>query len=356
MNNRIEQLVSLAQNEDNFEAAIINSPQNRFYFLGMHSSAGTVVVLKDAAYFIIDFRYIELAQKTVKNATVILQGKLYDQINEILAKHGVKNVWVEDSMTIGAMNTMKKQLNVNVVTDSPLTKIISEMRAVKSQEELETIKVAQSITDEGFEYICTQLAAGKKERDLAIDLETFMRKNGATGLAFDTILVSGKNSSLPHGVPGEKLLEKGDFVTMDFGAAYGGYCSDMTRTVAIGHVTDEMKEVYNTVLEAQLKAINTIKAGLVCGDIDKISRDYIYGKGYEGCFGHSLGHSFGIDVHETPGFAPNNTTILKPGMMLSVEPGIYLPDKFGVRIEDTIYVTENGCIDITKSPKELIIL
>lgn len=356
MNNRIEQLVSLAQNEDNFEAAIINSPQNRFYFLGMHSSAGTVVVLKDAAYFIIDFRYIELAQKTVKNATVILQGKLYDQINEILAKHGVKNVWVEDSMTIGAMNTMKKQLNVNVVTDSPLTKIISEMRAVKSQEELETIKVAQSITDAGFEYICTQLAAGKKERDLAIDLETFMRKNGATGLAFDTILVSGKNSSLPHGVPGEKLLEKGDFVTMDFGAAYGGYCSDMTRTVAIGHVTDEMKEVYNTVLEAQLKAINTIKAGLVCGDIDKLSRDYIYSKGYEGCFGHSLGHSFGIDVHETPGFAPNNTTILKPGMMLSVEPGIYLPDKFGVRIEDTIYVTENGCIDITKSPKELIIL
>ncbi len=356
MNNRIEQLISLAQNEGNFEAAIINSPQNRFYFLGMHSSAGTAVILKDAAYFIIDFRYIELAQKTVKNAVVVLQDKLYNQINEILARHGVKNVWVEDNMTIGDMNIMKTQLNVNVITDSPLTKIIDTMRSVKSQEELEIIKVAQSITDAGFEYICNQLAVGKKERDLAIDLETFMRKNGATGLAFDTILVSGKNSSLPHGVPGEKLLEKGDFVTMDFGASYGGYCSDMTRTVAIGYVTDEMKEVYNTVFEAQKKALNVIKAGLVCGDIDKISRDYIYSKGYEGCFGHSLGHSFGIDVHETPGFAPNNTTILKPGMMLSVEPGIYLPDKFGVRIEDTIYVTETGCIDITNSPKELMII
>ena len=183
-----------------------------------------------------------------------------------------------------------------------------------------------------------------------------MRKQGASGIAFSTILVSGKNSSLPHGVPSTKLLEKGDFVTMDFGAAYGGYCTDMTRTVAIGHVTEEMKHVYNTVLEAQLMALAEIKAGKVCHDIDKIARDHIYANGYEGRFGHSLGHSFGIDVHETPGFAIGNTTILEPGMMLSVEPGIYLPDKFGVRIEDTIYVTENGCENITQSPKELIIL
>lgn len=356
MDNRIEKLVALSEDKGEFEAAIINSPQNRFYFLGMHSSAGTLILLKNEAYFIIDFRYVELAQKTVKNAKIVLQGNLYEQINEILSQHKVKNVWVEESMTLGDLNTMKNRISANIVTDSPLTEIINEMRAVKSEEEVKNIKAAQAITDAGFDYICTQLAEGRKERDLAIDLDTFMKKQGASGNAFDTILVSGKNSSLPHGVPGEKRLEKGDFVTMDFGAAFGGYCSDMTRTVAIGFATDEMKEVYNTVLKAQLMAIDTIKAGLVCSDIDKISRDYIYGKGYEGCFGHSLGHSFGIDIHEKPHFAPKNKTILKPGMMLSVEPGIYLPDKFGVRIEDTVYVTENGCIDITNSPKELIIL
>jgi len=354
--NRIDRFIELANKNPDFEGALVTSSQNRFYMLNMHSSAGTIILLKDAAYFIIDFRYIELAQKTVKNATVIMQGKLYEQINEILAKHGVKKLWVEDSMSVGVMNTMKANLNAEIVTDSPMTKIINEMRQIKSKEELEIIRTGQAITDAGFAHMLTQLEAGKKERDLAIELETFMRKQGASGIAFSTILVSGANSSLPHGVPGEKLLEKGDFVTMDFGAAYGGYCTDMTRTVAIGHATDEMKLVYNTVLEAQLMALKEIKAGKICGDIDKIARDHIYSKGYEGCFGHSLGHSFGIDVHETPGFAPGNTTVLQPGMMLSVEPGIYLPDKFGVRIEDTIYVTEDGCINITNSPKELIIL
>ncbi len=354
--NRIEKFLEIATKNPEFEGALITSGQNRFYMLNMHSSAGTVLILKDAAYFIIDFRYIELANKTVKNADVIMQGKLHRQINELCAKHGVKKLWVEESMTVGVMNTMKANLDAEIVTDSPLTQIISEMRMIKSREELEIIKTGQAITDRGFTYICTQLAAGRSERELAIELETFMRKQGASGIAFSTILVSGKNSSLPHGVPSDKLLEKGDFVTMDYGAAYGGYCTDMTRTVAIGHATDEMKKVYNTVLEAQLKAMEHIKAGKICGDIDKVARDHIYGAGYEGFFGHSLGHSFGIDVHETPGFAPGNTTVLQPGMMLSVEPGIYIPDTFGVRIEDTIYVTEDGFENITHSPKELIIL
>lgn len=354
--NRIEKFIELARKEPEFEGAVITSPQNRFYMLNMHSSAGTVIVLKDAAYFIIDFRYIELAQKTVKNATVIMQGKLYEQINEILARHGIKKLWVEESMSVGVMNAMKTNLTAEIITDSPMTKIISEMRRIKSKEELEIIKAGQAITDAGFAYMLTQLGAGRSERELAIELETFMRKQGASGTAFDTILVSGKNSSLPHGVPSEKLLENGDFVTMDFGAAYGGYCTDMTRTVAIGYATEEMKNVYDVVLTSQLMALKEIKAGKVCCDIDKIARDYIYAAGYEGRFGHSLGHSFGIDVHETPGFAIGNTTVLKPGMMLSVEPGIYLPDKFGVRIEDTVYVTEDGCENITHSPKELIII
>lgn len=356
MQNRIENFLSMANKNDSFEGALITSKQNRFYLFGMHSSAGTAVILKDAAYFIIDFRYIELAQKTVKNATVILQGNLYSQINEILAKHNVKNLWVEESLTVGALNAMQEKLTAKLVTDSPLTAIIDELRAVKSQEELDVIKIAQKLTEEGFDYICTRLAPGKKEIDMALELETYMKKQGAQGLSFDTILVSGKNSSLPHGVPGEKLIEDGDFVTMDYAAAYGGYCTDMTRTVAIGHATDEMKEVYSTVLTAQLKAIDAIKAGANCGDIDKIARDYIYSKGYEGRFGHGLGHSYGIDIHESPRFSPNYNVALKEGMLMTVEPGIYLPEKFGVRIEDTVFVTKDGCIDLTHSPKNLIIL
>ncbi len=354
--NRIEKFTEIASKNPEFEAAVITSPQNRFYMLNMRSSAGTILILKEKAYFIIDFRYIELANKSVKNAEVIMQGKLYEQINELLKKHGVNKLWVEESMTVGTMNAMKGALDVELVTDSPLTKIINDMRMIKSREEQQIIKTGQAITDAGFTYMLGQLEAGRSERELAIELETFMRKQGASGIAFSTILVSGKNSSLPHGVPSDKLLEKGDFVTMDFGAAYGGYCTDMTRTVAIGHATEEMTKVYNTVLEAQLEAMKYIKAGKVCGDIDKVARDYIYGNGYEGYFGHSLGHSFGIDVHETPGFAPGNTTILQPGMVLSVEPGIYLPDKFGVRIEDTVYITEDGFENLTASRKDLIIL
>lgn len=356
MQKRIENLVNLAGKNPDFEGALITSHQNRFYLFGMQSSAGTALIFKDAAYFIIDFRYIELAQKTIKNAQVILQDKLYDQINEILAKHNAKNIWVEESMSVGTLNAMQEKLNAKLVSKNPLTAIVDELRSIKSREELEIIKIAQKFTDDGFAYICTQLAAGQKERDMAIELETYMRKQGAHGLSFDTILVSGKNSSLPHGVPGDKIIEKGDFITMDYAASYGGYCTDMTRTVAIGQVSDEMQRVYDTVLKAQLMALEYIKEGRICGGVDKVARDYIYSQGYEGRFGHSLGHSVGIDIHETPRFATGYPTVLKEGMLMTVEPGVYLPEKFGVRIEDTVYVTKDGLINLAHSTKELIIL
>lgn len=355
MENRIHNLVKVLPEE--FEAAIITSDVNRYYFLGMRSSAGTLVVLKDKAYFIIDFRYIELAKRTVKNAEVILQGKLYEQVKEILSKHNVKTVWTEQTLSLSSYNAFKKALEgVELSLDCPLTKEIEALRAIKTKEELEYIQTAQKFTDAGFKRICEVLAAGKKEKDMAVELEYFMKKEGAEDLAFSTILVSGKNSSLPHGVPGDKIIEKGDFITMDFGSKYCGYCTDMTRTVAIGSVTDEMKHVYDTVLTAQLKALDVIKAGVVCGDVDKVARDYIYQNGFEGRFGHGLGHSVGIEIHESPRFAQNVKDVLKEGMVMTVEPGIYLPEKFGVRIEDTVYVTETGLINVAKSPKELIIL
>ena len=356
MTDRIAKLLGEVSKDASFEAALITSDQNRFYFFGMRSSAGTAVVLKDKAYFIIDSRYHELALRTVKNAEVILQGKLYEQINEILAKHNVKTVWVEQGMSLGTFNGLKKQIKAQLLSENPLTSIISKLRMIKDEDEVKLIRRAQELTDMGFSYIITQLRPGVTEREMQLELENYMKKNGADGLSFDTILISGKNTSLPHGVPTHKVIEKGDFVTMDYAAAYGGYCSDMTRTVAIGEPTEEMRHVYNIVLEAQLKSMAAIKRGVVCSDIDKIARDHIYSNGYEGCFGHSLGHCFGIDIHEPPFFSPNDNSILPRGAMITIEPGIYLPERFGVRIEDTVRVTEDGYIPLTYSTKELLVL
>ncbi len=355
--NRIEKFLATATQNPDFEAALITSEASKYYLVGTSTpEAGTLVVTRDGAYFIVDSRYIELAQNNITSAQVILQGRLYDQVEEILALHNVKNVWIEDSMTVGTLNSLKQRLTANIVMDSPLTAIIAKQRAVKDQQEAEFIRVAQQITEAGFDYICTQLAPGKKESDMALELENYMKRNGATGLSFPTILISGAKTSMPHGTPGEKIIEKGDFVTMDYAASYMGYCSDMTRTVAIGSVTPEMEKVYNIVLKAQTESIKAIKAGVIGKDIDKVARDIIYGAGYEGCFGHSLGHSYGLEIHEKPMFSPSEEGVIEEGVMITVEPGIYLPGKFGVRIEDTVRVTKDGCINLTSSPKQLIIL
>jgi Xaa-Pro aminopeptidase len=194
------------------------------------------------------------------------------------------------------------------------------------------------------------------ERELALEIEYFMKKNGASGPSFDLIVVSGENSSRPHGVPDGRKIGSGDFVTMDTGAVVGGYCSDMTRTVAVGGVTEEMRRVYDTVLRAQLEAEKAVCAGAVCSDVDRIARDIIYGAGYEGCFGHGLGHSVGLQIHEEPHLSPSCGDVLCANMLMTVEPGVYLEGKFGVRIEDLVVVGEAGCEILTQSPKELMIL
>ena len=230
------------------------------------------------------------------------------------------------------------------------------MRSIKDSEELKNICAAQALTDATFDYALNCIKPGISERELMLDMEFFMRKNGSEGTAFDFIVVSGKNSSLPHGVPTDKKIEIGDFVTMDFGAVVNGYRSDMTRTVGVGSITKEQKTVYDTVLKAQKAAIDYIKSGVKCCDADKVARDIIDLAGYKGCFGHSLGHSVGIEIHESPNCSPKCEKILLPGMIMTVEPGIYIEDKFGVRIEDMVQVREDGCINLTKSRKELIII
>lgn len=340
------------------EALLILSEPNRFYLTKFSSSAGCVLVTAEQSYFLIDFRYYEKAKQTVSDCEVMLSASPYSEIKEICEKSGVTALYIEcDSVTLGKYNALSRELEpITVSSDGKFDRLLREMRSVKTEAELALIKKAQELTDKTFDYITERIAIGRTEREIMLDMEFFMRRLGSDGVSFDFIVVSGKNSSLPHGVPTDKKIEYGDFITMDFGAVVGGYRSDMTRTVALGGVSDEQRLVYNTVLTAQLAAIKKIRSGAVCSEIDKTARDIIDGAGYKNCFGHALGHSVGIEIHENPNFSPRCGTVLKSGTVMTVEPGIYIENKFGVRIEDMVFVTDGGCVDITESPKELIIL
>ena len=301
--NRIEKLMKALP--EGADAALITSDVNRRYFTGLGSTAGTLLAFRDAAYFIIDFRYIEVAKATVTGAEVILQDKLYDQLGELLKKHGARTVAIEtDYITVGSLEQYRSRLpQVEFLTAAALNDKILEMRSLKDEEEIAAIRKAQSITDAAF-------------------------------------------------------LEILDFFTMDYGAYWGGYCSDMTRTVAVGEPTEEMRRVYDTVLAAQLLGIEKAVVGASCRAVDAAARELIYNAGYDGCFGYSLGHSVGIEIHEMPGFSPSIApeTTAKEGMVITVEPGIYLEGRFGVRIEDMVWLAPDGTKDLTNSPKELIIL
>ncbi len=339
-------------------AAIINNAINRFYLSGFRSSAGSIVITKRTATLLVDFRYFEKAQKTVTNMEVLLCRSLYCDIKEILKKQNIKEILIESAhTTVESLNSIKNSLSeFTVLTDSTLSDKLTGLRQIKTQNEIEMIKASQKITDKAFNHILNYIKIGITERDVALELEFFMRKEGSEGVAFNTIAVSGKNSSLPHGVPGDKPLKKGDFLTIDFGAVYGGYCSDMTRTIALDFVTDEQQRVYDIVLKAQLNTLNAIEPNKLCKDIDAIARNIIADNGHAEHFGHGLGHSIGLEVHESPSCNTRDLTLLKKGMTMTVEPGIYIPNTFGVRIEDMVVVTDNGCENLTQSPKELIIL
>lgn len=238
----------------------------------------------------------------------------------------------------------------------PYQQPISAFRASKEPWELELMRKAQEITDKAFEEMCKVVKVGMTEKEVEAELIYRLYKNGADGLPFQPIVVSGPNTSMPHGVPGERVLEYGDFVTMDFGCLYKGYCSDMTRTVALGFVTEEMDKVYHIVLEAQLAGIAATKAGVAGRDMDGAARKVITDAGYGAYFGHGYGHSLGLEIHEAPNAGPSSEQPMPVGAVCSAEPGIYLPGKFGVRIEDATVITEDGVEILTKSPKNLIIL
>lgn len=338
--------------------ALIVSEENRRYFTSFPSSNGYLLVNSERAVFITDGRYIEAAENKIQDCEIMLQGRIFSQIATLLTEFKCGHLLVESSrMTLDLYNSLKGVAKTaSIHTDTTLDSIINTLRSVKSGEEIECIKKAQKITDDAFSHICKFIKPGVTEKEIALELDFYMLSHGGEALSFETIAISGKNTSMPHGVPTDKKVEVGDFVTMDFGTVVGGYHSDMTRTVAVGRATDEMKMVYETVLLAQKTCIDNIKAGLTGVDGDKLARDVITEKGFGEYFTHSTGHGVGVEIHEYPNLNISNDVPLIPNQVVTVEPGIYIPGEFGVRIEDMVVITENGCEDLTHSPKDLIIL
>lgn len=337
------------------DAMLVTSPYNRRYITNFTGSAGSALITETDCLFITDFRYTEQASSQAKGYDIIQHnGSIIDEIAKQVEKLGIRKLGFEkDYVTFSEYQLYQKALQAELI---PVSRLIENLRLIKSEQEIKTLKVAADIADATFKHILDYLKPGVSELDVANEMEYFMRKAGATSSSFDTIVASGKRSALPHGVASNKVIEKGDFVTLDFGALYNGYVSDLTRTVAVGEPSEKLKEIYQIVLEAQLRAMNQLTSGMTGVEADAIARDYITEKGYGDHFGHSLGHGIGLEVHEGPSLSTRSKTVLKPGMIVTVEPGIYLQGIGGVRIEDDTIIKDTGNEPLTHSPKDLIIL
>lgn len=345
-----------AVRESELDALLLTSFQNRFYATGFRSSAGEIIVTADEAVLFIDARYYEEASERIKTARVekmVNRAKSFEIIGEFLKSKGVKTIGVEEqSLSHNQYMVYANNLPVEI---KPGQKLIQDLRAIKSQEELQMLIDAQRIAEKAYNATIPLITRDMTEKDLYREFSSQLFKAGADDKAFGPIVVSGTHSSVPHGQADDRKLGDG-FLTLDFGAKLNGYNSDTTRTLCIGEPTKEMEKVYNTVLEAQVTAINAAKAGMTGRELDGVARKVIADAGYGEYFSHSLSHGLGIDVHETPGCSPSAEGILPAGAVISMEPGIYIPGRFGVRIEDVIYLTEDGCIDITDLPKELTVI
>ena len=339
------------------DALCITSQPGEYYAVGLKGE-GVVLVTRQGCHYFTDSRYIELAQNTVTNADVTMVTPHQDHLalaSLVLEHYGLKRVGIEEAyLTVERWQKMKTAFPADTEL-VPAGKLLTELRSAKTEEELAVMQKAQDITDQVFAEICEFLHAGVPESEVAAQLTYLQMKHGAEGNSFPPIVASGANGSMPHAIPTAKPIQKGEFVTMDFGCIYQGYCSDMTRTVAIGQPSDEMRRVYDAVLEAQLAGIAAAKAGVPGCDVHNAAWDVLKKYGYGDYFGHGFGHSLGIEIHESPNANRANTKPLPAGAVLSAEPGVYLPGKFGVRTEDVIFLTETGNRILTHAPKHLII-
>ena len=342
--------------EHGLDAMLVTSAPGERYAVGFEGE-GWVLVSRDGARYSTDGRYIEAARQQVTGAEIVLTERGQSHLalaREEIRRRGLKRVGFESGrVSADELGRWKDSLPCELVAAQGL---LDGLRAAKDEEELARMRQAQRITDEAFREILNFIRPGLTEQEVAARLVYELLRRGGRRVSFDPIVAAGANGSMPHAVPGETVIQPGMFVTMDFGCVYEGYCSDMTRTVAVGQPTDEMERVYHTVLEAQRAGIAAARAGVTGSEVDRAARQAIQQAGYGTIFSHSYGHSLGLEIHESPNASPSEQTVFPAGAVISAEPGIYLPGHFGVRIEDVLVLREGGCEDITQAPKNLIVL
>lgn len=352
MQRRLETLrVFIAEHE--LDGLLVSKPQNRRYFSGFSGSAGVLLITANTAQLLTDFRYLAQAAAEAPGFAIIRHGNsIYETIGRIAADLRLKKLGFEtDFVSFETYELLNKALTAAELYPVKL----DSLRARKDQSELALIRKAVAIADTAYSHVLTIIRVGMSEREVAFELETRMRKLGSEKPAFATIVASGERGALPHGLASDKLLAAGDFVTMDFGSVYQGYHSDITRTLVMGEASLKQRQIYQTVLTAQLAGVKAVKAGRLCREVDAVARDIIAAAGYGEFFGHGLGHGVGLMIHEEPRLSPTNASgRLAADMVVTVEPGIYIPEWGGVRIEDTVAVTADSCDVLTASSKDLI--
>lgn len=354
MNNRLQKLREQFPRHE-IEALMVSHPRNCTYLSGFTGTSAALVISRQNAYLLTDFRYIEQAREQCPHFEIIeVKEELHSTLARLLFETGIRKLGFEaDYLTYHQFTSLQEKLPaVNLV---PTTKIIQKLRAIKDANEIAAIEKSMHILDRAFTYIMEKLKPGLTEREISLELEIFARREGAEEKAFPFIVASGPRSALPHGTASDRVIQEGDLVTIDFGVTYNGYASDMTRTVVIGRSSKRQEEIYNIVLKAQLAGLAAVRAGVKASEVDRASRAVIEEYGFGPCFGHSTGHGVGLEVHESPRLAKKDDTILEPGMVVTVEPGIYLPQWGGVRIEDTVVVEEDTCRILCNSPKDKLI-
>ena len=339
----------------NIDALLVTNMFNVRYLANFTGTTGLVVITKDEAYFVTDFRYTEQAAEEAKGFTIVKnEGPIFEEVAKIVQEDKIENQGFEqENITYAVYHQINDIIPCDLV---PVTGLVEKLREVKTEDEINIIKEAINITEKAYDYILGFVKPGKTEIEVANELDFYMRNEGATSVSFDTIVASGVRSAMPHGVASDKVIEEGDMVTIDFGCYYKGYVSDMTRTFAVGDPGEQMKEIYEIVYQANKKVNEVAKAGMTGAELDAIARDYIAEKGYGPQFGHTLGHGIGLEVHEGPSLSFRNEDKLVVNNIVTNEPGIYVPGLGGVRIEDDLVIKEDGAEILMTTPKELIIL
>ncbi|SIQ11444.1 M24 family metallopeptidase [Halanaerobium kushneri] len=355
MEKRINKLREKMKEKD-IEAFLVTKKENVRYLSQFTGTAGKLLITETDSVFITDFRYLDQAAEQTDGCVIEeISSNFIEGFAELIKRKKINNLSFE-SQDLNFKTYQKLKNKLEVESLNPVESVVEDLRMIKDLNEVDKIKKAVEIADRAFDFLLEFIEVGKSEKEIALELEFFMKKNGGEANAFDFIVASGKRGALPHGVASKKIIEKGDLITIDFGTVFQGYHSDITRTVAVGEPDSELKEIYQLVLQAQQKVISKISSGMDCIEADKIARDLIKEAGYGDNFGHGLGHGIGLEIHENPRLSYTSDGILKPGMVVTDEPGIYISGLGGVRIEDDLLITEEGCEVLNSAPKELIVL